>query len=205
MTQPNPPGWYPDPQRRELHRYWDGTQWTDQTREAEPEQKKRNLRYLAIIGVIIVAIVVVSIIVNGQSDSEEDANRGAATTTAAAPVTSEAEAPAVQTTAAAQASCRPAPDQLTTIIASSLNDSGLSLGPAFVVSAPGGLTYVGANIMRGDTKESSADVWVEKDGAVFALSGSAREYSLLPDGRRITDASAGDDYGIAVQNCTTAR
>ncbi len=29
-----PPAWYPDPQRRHQHRYWDGTRWTDQVADA---------------------------------------------------------------------------------------------------------------------------------------------------------------------------
>jgi len=31
-----PAGWYPDPADASQHRYWDGTQWTEQTQRAQP-------------------------------------------------------------------------------------------------------------------------------------------------------------------------
>jgi len=33
MTQPTPPGWYPDPASPASHRFWDGNSWTQQTRD----------------------------------------------------------------------------------------------------------------------------------------------------------------------------
>ena len=110
------------------------------------------------------------------------------------------------TTTPRAASCATASETYVAVINASFKEQGLSLSsPAYAVEAPGGLTYIGANIMRGDIKESSADVWVARDVAVFSLSGSAREYSTLPDGRRLLDASAGDDYGTEVQDCVIGR
>jgi resuscitation-promoting factor RpfB len=40
-TQAVPQGWYPDPQQPELLRWWDGTQWTNQTQPALGVQVNR--------------------------------------------------------------------------------------------------------------------------------------------------------------------
>jgi len=73
------------------------------------------------------------------------------------------------------------------------------------VNGPGNLIYVGGNIIGSDgTKESSADVWLVKDEGiyvVYALSRDARQRTTWPDGRDL--ASAGDQYGSAVQDCVT--
>lgn len=41
MPEPTtPPGWYPDPDKANLERYWDGRQWTDDTQpKAKPKPK----------------------------------------------------------------------------------------------------------------------------------------------------------------------
>ncbi len=86
-----------------------------------------------------------------------------------------------------------------------LAPTGQTLADTFVVESPAGYTYLGGNIMEGETKNSSADVWIAEDGLVtYALSGSAREETQeLEDGRDL-GLSAGDDYGLAVQECTIA-
>ncbi len=33
------PGWYPDPEQRHQHRFWDGTQWTDQVADQGTQTK----------------------------------------------------------------------------------------------------------------------------------------------------------------------
>lgn len=82
---------------------------------------------------------------------------------------------------------------------------GPTLSETFVIESPEDYTYVGGNIMEGDKRLSSADVWIAQEGFVtFALSGSAREYTpRLGDGRDL-GLSAGDEYGQAVQECTIA-
>ncbi|HEY9311637.1 hypothetical protein [Williamsia sp.] len=84
-----------------------------------------------------------------------------------------------------------------------LIDSSLSLANLQALSAPGGLVYIGADIMRGEERESSQDTWVVEDDVVYALSSSANEFTVLPDGRDLLDVniSAGDEYGSALQNC----
>ncbi len=110
--------------------------------------------------------------------------------------------PAAPTTSAVN--CDPAPDQYVVAINAAFSNSAETLADVFAVSAPGGLIYVGGNIMQGTTKVSSADVWVARGASMFALSGDARKRTQLPDGRKLLNANAGDGYGTVVQGCVTA-
>ncbi|AZG43487.1 DUF2510 domain-containing protein [Gordonia insulae] len=73
MTQPHPPGWYPDPQRVEIQRYWDGEKWTDQTQSKKPSNPK-NVKYLLAIVVIVIVVIVVASIAGGNDDKSETAS-----------------------------------------------------------------------------------------------------------------------------------
>lgn len=99
----------------------------------------------------------------------------------------------------------PAPQDLVDQVNAQLAPSGQHLMDTFVVDSPEGYQYVGGNIMEGETKNSSADVWIAKDGfVIYALSGSAREETpQLGDGRDL-GLSAGDEYGEPVMGCTVA-
>ncbi|MDL9944158.1 DUF2510 domain-containing protein [Gordonia sp. ABSL11-1] len=88
MTQPHPPGWYPDPQRRELQRYWDGASWTDQTAPrgttpkdpdltpADPSAKKKGTRRALIVAgafaVVVLVVVAVGAVLNQRDQREAD-------------------------------------------------------------------------------------------------------------------------------------
>ena len=82
-------------------------------------------------------------------------------------------------------------------------EPGHTLGEAFVAVA-GRRRWVNANIYedRRALRASSADVWIiEPGGAIYSLSGSARDMSTFPDGRRLPDSpSAGDDIATWLQN-----
>ncbi|MFC9472261.1 hypothetical protein ACFTS5_08710 [Nocardia sp. NPDC056952] len=99
--------------------------------------------------------------------------------------------------------CDPAPADAVATISAAFSDRSNTLADAYAVTAPGGVVYVGANIMQGTTKVSSADVWAVRNGSVYSLSGDARRRTTLPDGRKVLDISAGDDYGTKVQGCVT--
>lgn len=64
------------------------------------------------------------------------------------------------------------------------------------------VAYIGANIMAADGhRASSADIWADKGGLLFSLSGDARRRTSIPDGRHLLDISAGDEYGQEVSEC----
>lgn len=113
--------------------------------------------------------------------------------------TTPAPAYVAPTTAMPVSVCDPAPADAVAMISAAFIDPSNTLADAFAVTAPGGVVYVGANIMQGTTKVSSADVWLIDGPAVLALSSDARSETTLADGRDY--GNAGDAYGTEVQNC----
>ena len=120
----------------------------------------------------------------------------APTSTEAAPVTEPAETPA---------GCTPATEDEMAPISAALTGDAASLGGLFT-EYDGTYHYFGANIYDAEGERvSSADVWIIDSGVPYALSGGAREYTLLPDGRDLPGSpSAGDDTGSAVQDCSAS-
>ncbi|WP_336819873.1 hypothetical protein [Gordonia sp. MMO-8] len=110
-------------------------------------------------------------------------------------------APPITSTAAPE--CKAAPDATVALITAALTDSGLSLANAQAVDGEDGAVYIAANIMQGDKREHSAEVWATKDGKTVALSSNARSETSLRDGRKL-GLSAGDSYGSAAQQCVVA-
>ena len=109
-------------------------------------------------------------------------------------------AAALAATTATDVACKDAPDKTVKLIEAALTTSGQTLANAQAVEA-GDVIYIGANIMEGEKREHSAEVWASKGAAVYALSSNARKSTSLPDGRKILGANAGDQYGAAVQQC----
>lgn len=198
-------------------RWWDGNQWTPNRHPVQPpsaprppyptpaaaRSKSRRALWIA-LGSVFGFLFIVGIIASAVGGAEPSSADDEAAETYTPRPTTPLPPPVTPTSTQAPIVCDVAPDALVATIAGSLNDSSLSLGPAFsVYSRRDGLTYIGANIMRGDERESSADVWIEDDGAIYSMSGSAREYSLLPDGRDVLPVmvSAGDEFGSQVQTC----
>ncbi len=90
----NPPaGWHPDPVDPNLDRYWDGQQWTDQTRPhgtipssmpaASPETAKKRRKWPWVVGGVIGLFVIIGL-VNGNDSSETRAASNAASSTTSA-------------------------------------------------------------------------------------------------------------------------
>lgn len=207
------PGWHPDPEgASDQLRWWDGQQWTSATRPSQvapPPPKKSRKGWLIATGAVVVALAgyITFSAITGFEPGEED-EPAAATTTAITPrvlaPTTQAPPPAARSTqTVSQLPCEVPPELYVSMIEAMLIDSSLSLANLQALSAPGGLVYIGADIMRGEERESSQDTWVVEDDVVYALSSSANEFTVLPDGRDLLDVniSAGDEYGSALQNC----
>ena len=89
-SSPPGPGWYPDPRKPTRDRYWDGSQWTDQTRRGQGGGGARaaygRLPRWAQIAIPIVVILIVAGAVAGGEESDnstETAAESSATDTAA--------------------------------------------------------------------------------------------------------------------------
>lgn len=105
------------------------------------------------------------------------------------------------------AACDTADANVVALVDAGLTDAEVSLDPGTaVVVQEGGRVYLGADILDAEGgRHSSQDVWIVEAGQVWALSGSAREETLFPDGRDLPDGpSAGSGGGRAVQECMTA-
>ena len=63
MTQPTPPGWYPDPSGAPGTRYWDGNQWTDRAIGSPPSGKSSRtpVQRVEILLAILVIVAVASV------------------------------------------------------------------------------------------------------------------------------------------------
>lgn len=73
----SPAGWYPDPRDPSRDRYWDGEQWTPQTRKRQSEgfvKAYRRLPPWAQWGIPIVAVLLVIGAIAGDEDSDQEAS-----------------------------------------------------------------------------------------------------------------------------------
>lgn len=201
MTQQQPPsGWYPDPSGSGGQKYWDGQQWTgDPVLPSRPSGFSRKTGFL-ILGVVA-ALGLVALL--GAIGSDDDSSASSPTTTQVFIPKLSASAVAPLPARPASAACIPATSEIVDQVNANLAPTGQTISDVFVVTSPEGYQYVGGNIMEGETKNSSADVWVaQEDFVIYALSGSAREATpQLADGRNL-GLSAGDEYGEAVMTCT---
>ncbi|MFP3990180.1 DUF2510 domain-containing protein [Streptomyces sp. E11-3] len=110
MSMTTPPGWYPDPSVPSLERWWDGTTWTEHTRDPQaaaqqPAQQqpgfgppqpvgmpetggtsgRAKMVALAAAGVVLVAAIVTGVVVLGKSDDGgAEAKNGGGTSSAPA-------------------------------------------------------------------------------------------------------------------------
>lgn len=90
MTQPM--GWFPDPEDPSRQRWWDGAQWTSQTRHTPtatpasvPPPKKSGKKVLAVVGVLVGAFVLLGIV--GALLGDPGTDTDSASSTSAAPTT----------------------------------------------------------------------------------------------------------------------
>lgn len=75
-----PPGWYPDPDRPAMQRYWDGSAWTEQrmpqptwgehrASQAKPEPLNAQALRWVLGGLAVVAVIAAVVISDGGTDS----------------------------------------------------------------------------------------------------------------------------------------
>ena len=144
--------------------------------------------------------VLVFVIAACGSDDGGDALRDEA------PPTTEREATPLPPLSVDIAGCHGAPEAAIEILEESLTGDATAVRLAYISFTDDGMTYLGGSIYDDSGfRLSSADTWIiSPDGTIFALSGSANEYSDLPDGRDLPGGySAGDEIGQALQdNCT---
>lgn len=78
MAKASKAGWHPDPSNPARERYWDGTTWTDDSRDAPPAaRKKRGGTFLKVVlGVVVGGMVLIggcaALIAGGLSEEETD-------------------------------------------------------------------------------------------------------------------------------------
>jgi hypothetical protein len=79
MSTPAGPGWYPDPRKPTQDRYWDGAQWTNQTRKGKSGGvvgAYRKLPKWAQISIPIIAVlVVIGAAAGGDESSKSDGSK----------------------------------------------------------------------------------------------------------------------------------
>lgn len=202
MTQPPPPPYPPRP----------GPPGPPYPARPQPPRKSNAGVWiiLAIVGLLIALCGGCGAMLGNNDRAEDSATTTGATTYAAAPAPpttarrATSTAPAFAPGQPRSPRCVTAPDQYVAAINGAFNNSAYVLGPAWAIQS-GKYWWISANIMEGDRRVSSADVWVAEGPLVFALSGDARRNTMLVDGRDLLNLSAGDDDGLAVQACVSAR
>lgn len=144
----------------------------------------------------------------------QEATTQAPTTTAEAATTTQAPVtttPATTTTTAPPAprpravpeGCTPASESLVATVERGITEDGVSLADAFVSGGPDGETYFAANMFdESGRRVSSVDLWVVKDGVVYALSSDARDGDF-PDGRRVFTSPASHEAREPATDCAT--
>jgi hypothetical protein len=76
MNAPAGPGWYPDPRKPTQDRYWDGEQWTSQTRNPQSGGPIGVIRKLPMWAKIVIPIAVLLVVVAAISSDEESGDSG---------------------------------------------------------------------------------------------------------------------------------
>ncbi len=124
------------------------------------------------------------------------------TTRTQPPASTATRTPIPQTSTPLSPRCKTPSESTIAAINASFKEDGYYLADVYMVYGAKDVAYIGANIMAADGhRASSADIWADKGGLLFSLSGDARRRTSLPDGRHLLDISAGDEYGQEVAEC----
>jgi hypothetical protein len=167
--------------------------------DAREARQAKIQRYIGFTGVSLLVLFVIMGVVVMLTDDEGEGRTEPSTLQAAPPPPRTPQYTPPPTVAAPTIPCKPAPDNLVAVINASFTDSSEQLVRAVSVEAPKDMIYIAGDIEAAGRRVSSADVWMFQHGAMFALSSDARRRTIFADGRDF--ASAGDEYGAAVQEC----
>lgn len=118
------------------------------------------------------------------------------------PASTTTRTPIPLTSTALSPRCKTPSESTIAAINASFKEDGYYLADVYMVYGAKDVAYIGANIMDADgQRASSSDIWADKGGLLFSLSGDARRRTSIPDGRHLLDISAGDEYGQEVSEC----
>lgn len=170
-----------------------------------PGRRRTNAIILGVVGAVL-AVVLLIVIIGAVAGGDEDDQAAATTTPPAGPATT-SPSPAASTTPRPAAGptpsdprCAPAAPNVTALVQAGLSTAGYQLSNGTVITE-GGLTYFGATILDADgARKSRSDVWVLRDGAVYASTGGARRESIFPHADAV-GVGPGDMPVQAVDNC----
>lgn len=76
MNSPAGPGWYPDPRKPTQDRFWDGTQWTSQTRKSKSGGVVGSYKRLPKWAQIAIPIIAVLIVIGAATSGDESSGGG---------------------------------------------------------------------------------------------------------------------------------
>ncbi|MFF2555342.1 DUF2510 domain-containing protein [Nocardia sp. NPDC058058] len=192
------------------------------------KRRTRNKWILAIVGgiagVLVLLTVVGAVFGKKTNSSASQSITASAPTLVPAPSTvvptaeSQAVAPEAAVTTSATNSapttapqlgavpsdprCAPASASVVTAVAAGLSKAGYELRNGTVITA-GGLVYFGGSIFDGAGKmKERSDVWVVKNGAVYASTGGARNNTMFPKASAAPlNISPGDEIVQALDRC----
>jgi len=179
----HPAGWHPDPGNPNLERYWDGQQWTDQTRSrsqlAAPEgagqATKKTRKWPWVLGGAIGVFVLMGIIGNIVGPQEEESTAGASsTTTTAAPVTTTTQP--TTTTRTPSSTTAPSSTTSTTTPAPAVPAKAEFSDPRCAPADPAMVEWIAAGLSDSSLTLENAVV-IEDDGLLFIGASAVR-----PDG-----------------------
>lgn len=171
------------------------------TNKPMPKGQKMAMKILLWILAALIAFIVLIVIVVAVSGGKDDTT----TTTAASSSSAEETAPADASSSAPMPwerhpACVP-DDGTAAMVHGVLNDSTLQVANGQLIKDGNG-TWIGVSLLRPDGEfESRSDVWLLRDGALYAVSGGARSASWAAAAPGV---SMSDEYAAGVDRCVVA-
>lgn len=176
--------------------------WDPPVSPAAPTEpvRERSYRTFWVAGAVVVGALVILPTVGALSGDDDPATAPTATVRSP-PRGDQANQAAVP---ALQASGCPSVDVTVVDDVNARLDPGLTLGLAASASSDGIIWLLGSIYRQSDGERvSSADTWARVDGQIYAVSGSAREFSNLPNGRQVVPEAFSNSTRSDLETCVT--